>query len=160
MELLLQGFVILWLSIGSIILLLMYFNQATSKKKYFFLSSLFVVLIISYSIYRENIISFRPIVGYPTEKVRFIAYNIALEEKKKVINLWVFNTNTKLNALHTFDYNIDIEKTLREANQRQKGGSSTILSMVKTPALPGIPSGAAMVGEVEKNNSLPLKLNN
>jgi len=149
-ELLFQNFVLIWLSIGSMILLLTYFGQTTKKKIFFFLCTILIVFSISYSIYRENMLSFRPIEGFPTEKVRYIAHNISLENKKKVIGLWAYNVFKKRNVLHIFDYDADTEKTLREAAKRQKNGSSTILSMIESPnSSDGVQSGAKMLGQIE-----------
>lgn len=157
MEILLQAFVAIWLILGSIILALMYLNQTSRKKIYFYISTFLVLITISYSIYRENIISFRPVLGYPTEKVRFISYNITLEGDKKIIGLWAVKLSDKKDVLYKFEYTDDIEKTLREAKKQQKGGSSTLLSMVEQPKIKGVDSGAKMVGEIELVDKLPDK---
>lgn len=148
-EIFLQSFVLIWLLLGSLLLLMMYFNYRYRKPFVFFMSTLLMLFTISYSIYRENIISFRSINGLPTEKVRYISHNITIEGNKRFIGLWAFNVKTKKDNLYRFPYNEDIEKTLNKARQQQKGGSSTLLSMIENPNIPGISSGAKMVGEIE-----------
>lgn len=158
-EIFLQGFAIIWLILGGGMLLFMYMNKSTRKNVYFFLSTFLVLVAVSYSIYRENIISFRPFIGYPTEQVRYIGHRLDIKDKDVTINLWATKTSDKRDALFVFPYDEQIEKTLNEAKKQQKGGRSTLLKIVKTPqdGGPSVDSGAKMIGEIETVNKLPDK---
>lgn len=151
-----EYFVLVWTIAGIVLLGLVYLSHTTKRVMLPFLASSLIVLVVMFSILREDKIRFVETHGRPpnTETV-YIHHVIDSINDQLIIRMWSRDKDKNQTRVYVFPYNEADERVLERAKEATKGGSKFLIKS-ENHQMQGGDSRSLMSGRIQVN-SIPYK---
>lgn len=151
-----ECFVLVWTITGIVLLGLVYLSHTTKRAMLPFMASTLVLLVVIFSILREDKIRFVETRGRPpnTESV-YIHHVIDSINDQLIVRMWSRDRDKNQTRVYVFQYTKEDERVLERAKAATKGGSKFLIKSENKNHQNG-DSRSLMSGRVQVNG-IPYK---